>query len=185
MLGIDFTSWYAVAGYIAAAYLLWRAVGGQLFADARAVKRRIWREPEPPRVPPDVTLSDIDVDRLLTQDKDQRAGGHRLETVLPSYRIVNDNPYSILDVTAGCRRSSTATGGHVFEWGTPVVRPGTHVTVHGVMVPPAMFADVHYSHVASAFVFWARFKNPDGELWEAWCDTGTHQSGWRFNPDPL
>ncbi len=147
------------------------------------MRRKFWPEPPEPSIPPEVSLSNISAHTPLTQD--EGAPHRRLAAIRPTFRIINDNDYSVTDVTVGVRPSGVFQGGRQLPWHTASIRPRSEATVDGVEIPPDMFEGVHESTAQKAFVFVVHFKDHRGEVWERFRDAGTDQSDWLFHPPPL
>ena len=79
-------------------------------------------------------------------------------------------------MTTGVRRRG-GTAEHQFDWRVSEIEPLGHRDVEDVEIPPEMFRDVHETVAQEAFVFWARFTDATGRIWEITCDAHTRQAG--------
>jgi hypothetical protein len=181
----DFTSWYALLAYIAAAYLLWRAFAGQLINDARAIKRRLRPDAPEPQFPPPVWISD-QISASVSYSQTPGTPHRHLSRISPRYEIHNGGPdHAIRNVTTGVRRRGLDRGGHEFDWHASDIPPASDRTVENVEIPPEMFRDVHESLGIEAFVVWARFSDVTGRVWEVTRDAHTKAAAEQLDPPSL
>ena len=176
LLAFDFTSWYAAIVYVVGGLLVLVAAAEKLYGWSRSLRRRVLPEPPPPPIPPPVRISD-QISANLSYAQDPGAPHRHLARIAPRYTIHNGGgDQAIRDVMTGVRRRG-GTSEHRFDWHASEIDPLGERVVKDVEIPPEMFRDVHESVAQEAFVFWARFTDASGRVWEVTRDAHTKQAG--------
>jgi len=164
--------WYWSLAAIAAAILLWVALGEKLYGIGRSVYRHFRPVEGPPPIAPEVVLGHPHAEQTSTEYPPGEK--HRiLVRADPVYLIENKSDETVRDITTGIRRKDDARE-HVFtSHRVGALKAGESSEVRNVgSIPRDLLAGVHESDPVGAFLWWVRFTARDGTRWEVAYDPG-------------